>query len=345
MLNKMFEMRVLMSFPMEKLCYDLKLEMFEQMEPNDIIELVKVDSGFRSILLRKPWIVFGHHVHIIACLEECKILKSFEKRHYFENFVRLDADLHIPLIKRIYSCKELTLRMNDKLREHKLLLLNQLRSIKGLFIMGKSGELLLKFLENFRTRIEEYASIWMEIDFLNESQMISEPFRNFILNKIHDLKAVKFEGHSGDLFHLYYNAFVKTSIEFLEISAEMTHFEEIVQSIVKKGIPSKNVKAAFYVHTRYSRELGARIVDFLSNSPGMKRLDVENQREVSKMANELFDKRCSFFPVYQEPDTYFMKGLAFRRNIESSRDCVYILDRGLMQCTAFFAFYLSSCDF
>ncbi|CAJ0945666.1 unnamed protein product, partial [Mesorhabditis belari] len=43
-----FEMRKLTSFPMEKLCYDLKLEVFEQMEPNDAIELAKVDIGIAA---------------------------------------------------------------------------------------------------------------------------------------------------------------------------------------------------------------------------------------------------------------------------------------------------------
>ena len=60
-----FQIRKLTSFPFEKLYYDLKQEVLKEMEPNDRIELVKVNAKFRSILLEKPWMVFGHHVDLI----------------------------------------------------------------------------------------------------------------------------------------------------------------------------------------------------------------------------------------------------------------------------------------
>src|SRR4051812_26637411 len=49
-------------FPIEKLPYHLKLELLENMGPGDVIELVNVNRGFRSIVVGEPWQIFGKHV-------------------------------------------------------------------------------------------------------------------------------------------------------------------------------------------------------------------------------------------------------------------------------------------
>src|SRR4051812_35570736 len=56
------KMKRMRKLPIEKLSYHLKLELLENMEPGDVIELVNVNQGFRSMVVREPWQIFGKHV-------------------------------------------------------------------------------------------------------------------------------------------------------------------------------------------------------------------------------------------------------------------------------------------
>ncbi|CAJ0954154.1 unnamed protein product, partial [Mesorhabditis belari] len=53
------------TFPIERLCFDLKLEVLEQLDARDVIELVKVNQGFLWMISSRPSTVFGHDVHDI----------------------------------------------------------------------------------------------------------------------------------------------------------------------------------------------------------------------------------------------------------------------------------------
>ncbi|CAJ0958376.1 unnamed protein product, partial [Mesorhabditis belari] len=300
-----FPMPNLLDFLMGKLCYDLKLEILEQMDPKDIIELMKSNKKFRAILINRPWMIFGEHVHSIIF----RSMHIVEIKKHQGSSIFINLRCQSVLLKRITSCVQFIRRdiESDVEKETALEILgNDVRAFCNLQRKGGRANLL--------------DLTWYTWNMDNENNRY---LTNLFESQLDNCKEISMNGR-GSQFYFLRQFLLKTNVRMIafNVSEEQPPNQKstdlVAGWIASRGIPSRNQYPSILLTFTPNNPLG----NFLSATPGLQRIgELSSIRETLELRNEM----CKKYPV---PGMFVESHDSYKQKIDNERDCIYIVSTG-----------------
>ncbi|CAJ0958337.1 unnamed protein product, partial [Mesorhabditis belari] len=315
-----FEMPDIRNFPMEKLCYDLKLEILERMDPKDIIELMKSNKKFRAILINRPWMIFGEHVHSIIF----RPMHIVEIKKHPGSSIFIDLRCESVLLKRITSCVQFIRRdiESDVEKETALEILEKLGSVGEIQMMLDNSAMRQHFAI-FKGKVTERIFLdltWYTWNMDNESNRY---LTNLFESQLENCKEISMNGH-GSQFYFLRQFLLKTNVRMIaftvaeEQSSDQKSADLVAGWIASRGIPSRNQYPSILLTFTPNNPLG----NFLAATPGLQRIgELSSISETRELMNEM----CKKYPI---SDCYYMsvKFLeVYKQKIDDERDCIYVI--------------------
>ncbi|CAJ0958349.1 unnamed protein product, partial [Mesorhabditis belari] len=314
-----FPMPNLLSFPMDKLCYDLKLEILEQMDPKDIIELMKSNKKFRAILIDRPWTIFGEHVHSIIF----RSMHSVEIKKHRNSSIFIDLSCESVLLKRITSCIQL-IRADSKIesnteKETALEVLGNLVSLGEVETMldrSAMGE----FFAIFKGKVTERIFLDLTWNIDNENRRY---LTNLFESHLDNCKQILMNGR-GSEFYFLRQVLLKMNFEIIafNVAEERDPIQKsadlVAGWIASRGIPSRNQYPAILLTFTPNNQLD----NFLSATSGLQQIgELSSIRETRQLMVEM----CRKYPISDFQNMYEHSHDVYKQKIDDERDCIYVI--------------------